>query len=565
MTKKKLSHDGNVAAMVSPGQETGGESAPKTGDRQRSLPALCQSLEKCFGAKFTLVDVITGDCQVRGNMFLAGQLQTQLELCRALAHRGKAEFIAEEEPVVVLAIPLLEDEPTRYVALAPFLVHRAAEPTIVHAVTTLGGDANESKLWAVRQHIWDAGCLLNLAELASSHCAAEFRAGQMQREIYEISSHLASAYEELSLLYGLTQKLKISASIEDLGQKALEWLAEAISAEGFVLQLLPVSESEGEMTGPSQRQSAFLQFGHCAIDRFQFSRLVEHLGLNEQKSLLVINAHSRGHNWPLPHVQQAVIVPLTEGENLFGWLAAFNREEHSEFGTSEASLLSSVAAILGIHAGNLELYRQQAEFLAGVVRALTSAIDAKDPYTCGHSDRVARIAMELANEIGCGHRELETLYLSGLLHDIGKIGIDDQVLRKPGKLTQGEYEHIKLHAEIGYRILKDLKQLDLVLPVVRHHHESWDGSGYPMGLAQEEIPLFARIVAVADAFDAMSSDRPYRKGMPDEKLDAILREGAGTQWDPEVIEAFFAVRDKIRRIEHSESKTAPVSELALMT
>src|SRR5262249_40419732 len=156
-------------------------------------------------------------------------------------------------------------------------------------------------------------------------------------------------------------------------------------------------------------------------------------------------------------------------------------------------------------------------------------------------------SVKLAEQMGCDSKQLETLYLSGLLHDIGKIGIDDQVLRKPGRLTSAEYEHIKLHAEIGYRILKDLKQLDQVLPAVRHHHEAWDGTGYPMALAGEEIPLYARIVAVADSFDAMSSDRPYRKGMPDEKLDSILQEGAGSQWDPRVIEAFFAARDEIRQ------------------
>ena len=151
---------------------------------------------------------------------------------------------------------------------------------------------------------------------------------------------------------------------------------------------------------------------------------------------------------------------------------------------------------------------------------------------------------------------MENIYLSGLLHDIGKIGIDDQVLRKPGRLTESEYEHIKMHAEIGYRILKDLKQLDQVLPVVRHHHEAWNGTGYPFGLQGEEIPLVARIVAVADAFDAMSSDRPYRKGMADDKLDEIFRSGAGRQWDADIVDAFFAVRDEIRQIGRLGTRTA---------
>ena len=157
-------------------------------------------------------------------------------------------------------------------------------------------------------------------------------------------------------------------------------------------------------------------------------------------------------------------------------------------------------------------------------------------------------------ELGCSKDDLNTIYLSGLLHDIGKIGIDDNVLRKPGPLTPEELEHIKTHPELGCRILDGVKQLDQVLPVVRHHHEAWNGGGYPDGLKGEECPFLARIVAVADSIDAMSSDRPYRKGMPDEKLDSILRDGAGKQWDAQVIEAAFRVRDELRRIGQTERK-----------
>jgi HD-GYP domain-containing protein (c-di-GMP phosphodiesterase class II) len=186
------------------------------------------------------------------------------------------------------------------------------------------------------------------------------------------------------------------------------------------------------------------------------------------------------------------------------------------------------------------------------VRALTSAIDAKDPYPCGLSDRVARLSVCLARRIGCSEDELDTIYLSGLLHDIGKIGIADHVLRKPGPLTKEELEHIKTHPQLGCKILDGVKQLDKVLPIVLHHHEAWDGSGYPDRLKGEECPRLARIVAVADSIDAMSSDRPYRRGIPDEKLDKILRDGAGRQWDAKVIDAVFQVRDELRKIGHSD-------------
>jgi HD-GYP domain-containing protein (c-di-GMP phosphodiesterase class II) len=154
--------------------------------------------------------------------------------------------------------------------------------------------------------------------------------------------------------------------------------------------------------------------------------------------------------------------------------------------------------------------------------------------------------------LGLPESHRDELEIAGLLHDIGKIGIDDNVLRKPGALTEAELEHIKTHPELGCRILDGVKQLDKVLPVVRHHHEAWNGGGYPAGLKGDETPFLARIVAVADSIDAMSSDRPYRKGMNDEKLDSILRDGAGKQWDANIVDAVFQAREEIRQIGKSE-------------
>jgi HD-GYP domain-containing protein (c-di-GMP phosphodiesterase class II) len=164
--------------------------------------------------------------------------------------------------------------------------------------------------------------------------------------------------------------------------------------------------------------------------------------------------------------------------------------------------------------------------------------------------------------LGCDVDILNTIYLSGLLHDIGKIGIDDTVLRKPGKLTHEEYEHIKKHPELGYNILKDIRQIKDALPAVLYHHEAWDGGGYPDGLAGEDIPFLARILAVADAFDAMGSDRSYRKGMSDDRVDQILREGAGQQWDTRVVEAFFAIRDEMREIVNRQREQIRLDSLS---
>ena len=136
----------------------------------------------------------------------------------------------------------------------------------------------------------------------------------------------------------------------------------------------------------------------------------------------------------------------------------------------------------------------------------------------------------------------------GLLHDVGKIGVEDGVLKKPGKLTPEEFRSIQGHVKIGIHILSDLKKLHHLLPGVAYHHESLDGTGYPSGLSGESIPLPARILAVADAFDAMSSTRPYRRRLPPSEIDAIFRKGSGVQWDPRVIDALFACRADLDRI-----------------
>jgi HD-GYP domain-containing protein (c-di-GMP phosphodiesterase class II) len=213
-----------------------------------------------------------------------------------------------------------------------------------------------------------------------------------------------------------------------------------------------------------------------------------------------------------------------------------------------------------MHSGNRELYRQQSDLMANLIRALVSAIDAKDPYTSGHSERVARIAVRIALEMRCKAKLLNTIYMAGLLHDVGKIGINDAVLRKTGRLSEAEFEHIKIHPAMGHRILNDVRQLADVLPAVLHHHEQWDGRGYPHGLREHEIPQTARILAIADAYDAMTSDRPYRKGMPLEKVHEIFREGSGKQWDPEVMSAYFRAHRDIQEIARQDRAQREVIE-----
>jgi putative nucleotidyltransferase with HDIG domain len=231
-----------------------------------------------------------------------------------------------------------------------------------------------------------------------------------------------------------------------------------------------------------------------------------------------------------------------------GWLVVVNPLDERPIAGPEVERMQYVASLIATQSSNARIYADLKELLFGIIRALTAAIDAKDPYTSGHSERVARIAVRLAEELGMPAQKRSDLYLTGLLHDIGKIGIDDEVLKKSGPLTRDEYRKIQEHVEIGVTILQDLKKLRHILPGVRHHHESLDGSGYPDRLEGEQIPLEARILAVADSFDAMSSNRPYRKRLTPMQIDEILKKGRGVQWDARIVDALFACRMDIEAI-----------------
>ncbi|GAC1472912.1 MAG: hypothetical protein NVSMB9_20710 [Isosphaeraceae bacterium] len=246
-----------------------------------------------------------------------------------------------------------------------------------------------------------------------------------------------------------------------------------------------------------------------------------------------------------------------------GRLIVLNPLDGRFFTNDDCNLIQPIASLITSQQINADVYGDLKELLFGVIRALTAAIDAKDQYTCGHSERVARIAVRLGEELGMTPTQRGDLYLMGLLHDVGKIGVNDSVLQKAGPLTPEEFRLIQTHVQIGVNILADLKKLNHLLPGIRHHHESLDGSGYPDRLVGDAIPIEARILAVADSYDAMSSTRPYRRRLTPLQIDEILRKGSGVQWDPRVINALFACRmdlELIRQKGIGESLQIVVSE-----
>lgn len=540
-------------------------SEPNDGFRP-ALRELTNMLQRAFEQPFDVVDTSTGCLVHAGEDGLSGDLEARLAICAEVARRGRPEIVDDVAPLLMLAVPLpAVDEEPPLVAVSTFVTEPVDQEDQVRAAArAFGISADEVLHWAKAHKHWQPHAVLQLSGIVLEKAAGLQEESQLKQQLVDVSANLLNTFEEITLLHRLTQKLSLSSSVVELCELAVRWLAELLPAECIAIKLERVEDirEQHELEFIEEQGPVLIVHGDCPLKEDEFDAFLHQLGPLVRTDPLVMNRNvTIGSHWDYPSVLDLVTVPIREGDNFFGWLMAFNHtgrvltpNSEAEFGTVEASSMSSVAALLGIHSGNVSLYRQQAEFFASVVRALTSAIDAKDPYTCGHSDRVARLSVCLARRMGCHADDLNTIYLSGLLHDIGKIGINDAVLRKPGPLTNEELEHIKTHPELGHRILNGIKQLDKVLPVVLHHHEAWDGSGYPHGLRGEECPYLARIVAVADSIDAMSSDRPYRKGMPDEKLDAILHDGAGGQWDPHVINAVFQVREEIRRIGREERK-----------
>lgn len=205
------------------------------------------------------------------------------------------------------------------------------------------------------------------------------------------------------------------------------------------------------------------------------------------------------------------------------------------------------------------LTKQQEDLVAahlGTYRALVGAIDAKDSYTDAHSLKVTRLAERLGGAVGLAENAIADLHVAGRLHDIGKIAVPDAILMKPGPLSVEEWVTMRAHAEAGYAILRDAPLSDRIKLAVRHNHERWDGMGYPGALVGEAIPLFSRILAIADAYEAMISDRPYRRAITEAEALAELRAGAGTQFDPRLVDAFV---DRVLTLQIGRAYNEPIS------
>jgi len=237
-------------------------------------------------------------------------------------------------------------------------------------------------------------------------------------------------------------------------------------------------------------------------------------------------------------VFNTMIAPFSNKNRTIGVAVIVFEEDQDFIRQQSLKLLYILASFLSLSLENAYLFGDLKKSYFDTVRAVTNSIEARDPYTRGHSNRVAEIAKSIAEELEWSKEDLELIDWGGMLHDVGKIGIPDAILNKPGKLTDEEYEKIKNHPLIGAQIVKETFFLEPMIPYILEHHERFDGKGYPQGLVGENIAIKGRLLAIADTFDAMTTDRPYRKGFdPGDAFKEIVS-NANTQFDPKIVEAF---------------------------
>jgi putative nucleotidyltransferase with HDIG domain len=265
----------------------------------------------------------------------------------------------------------------------------------------------------------------------------------------------------------------------------------------------------------------------------------------EERRPLILNPGTAAA--PAPGVIHATLcVPLADSDGAIGTIMVGSTDGRDKFTSDDVRLLSTIANHATVAIRNVELFASLREAYLGTVRSLAAAIDAKDTYTRGHSERVAEYGTLVARRLGLSEEECLALELAAYLHDIGKIGIPESILRKPGRLDDDEFVVMKSHPIVGASILTPVEFPWPIMPAVRHHHEHFDGRGYPAGLKGSEIPLLARILTVADSFEAMVSDRPYRKGREHPEAIAEIVRCSGSQFDPEVVDVFVEVVGGLR-------------------
>ncbi len=361
-------------------------------------------------------------------------------------------------------------------------------------------------------------------------------------------------------LLGDTRGILSSLDVGSLLEHLAEALGSLIRIDGLSLKLVGVTE-ELLLVRRGNVFKREIIYGSRILTPSSFAQNA----LTKGDPLVIDDiASATGYTFPTyvkrENFRALVAVPLVSGTRQIGLVTMYLRENRQISGNILA-IISIVASVTAAAVENSQLVKRLEKNYFSTVEALAAAIEVKDPYTRGHSKRVTQFAIALAERFGVSGSEMRTLQYGATLHDIGKIGISGKILNKPGKLSDSEFEVIKEHPIIGERIIARVDFLQSARSIVRSHHERFDGTGYPDGLRDEEIPFLARIVSVVDFFDALTSDRPYRKAYSFEQATLLIREGIGREFDPMIAKEFLAMSSSLVRQDESDKSKFALSTL----
>lgn len=360
-----------------------------------------------------------------------------------------------------------------------------------------------------------------------------YRVEEADQTAAGFTKQLSDCFETIDVLYALGRTMRDLASPGAFVSHLCQRVAATLSF-GFVGVWMPTLE-KGETDGPHE----FILTGDPEFSQDLRAAMPGLLAKTSDPQAQILTSLD---DKVVPGSGQILMHPVMhKGKAVAIVVAGDKFGDDAQVSSYDIQLLEAAAGYIGAFLDNAALYAGQKQFSMGVLEALTTAIDAKDRYTCGHSQRVAHLSQQLALAMGMTADEAERVRIAGLVHDVGKIGVPEAVLTKAGRLTDEEFAAIKTHPEIGHRILRDLPLLQDILPGVLHHHERIDGRGYPAGISGESIPLIARIIALADTFDAMSSTRSYRSAMPRAAVLAEVQKCAGSQFDPKLAQVFVTM------------------------
>jgi len=341
--------------------------------------------------------------------------------------------------------------------------------------------------------------------------------------------------ESLRSLHDLSKAINSTLQIGEVVAMILDQTAKLMKAERVLILLLDKEKKELTVHSSLGFREKELPVKHFRNIR-SFDHCIVHKGTVISIGEVLPNEKYKEFSAMMPGLMKMFFAPLEIKGEAYGLLGISG--EQRNYSQVELEIFCSLGSQAAVAMENANLYKRLQAVFLHTAEALAEAIDSRDPYTGGHTRRVQKYSLLLAHSLGLTRDAREALRLAAILHDIGKIGIDDAILRKKGALSQEEKAAMRTHPDIGAKILAHVEEMGDVIPGVRHHHEWFDGSGYPDSLKGEEIPIHARIISIVDAFDALTTDGPYRKALTEKKALSKMEKGSGSHFDPNLLKTF---------------------------